>query len=134
MCSWTVAFRVVSDLLGPKSPQIAKHGKMRPPKIAQNVHYADTISNMENKSQYRSFNELKDYYDKFNLSSKIKKQNIDPFGNKTNILSAAIEYLFQTKDDNTKTHYSYFGHTKSKTLLNAISNSLKTKKRWNLAF
>lgn len=99
--------------------------------IAQNVHYADTISNMENKSQYRSFNELKDYYDKFNLSSKIKKQNIDPFGNKTNILSAAIEYLFQTKDDNTKTHYSYFGHTKSKTLLNAISNSLKTKKRWN---
>ena len=99
--------------------------------IAQNIHYADTISNMKNKSEYRNFDELKNYYDKFNLPSKIKKQNIDPFGNKTNILNAAIEYLFRTKDDNTKTHYSYFGHTKSKTLLNAISNSLKRKKRWN---
>ena len=99
--------------------------------IAQNVHFSDTISNMKNKSEYRNFDELKVYYDKFNLSNKIKKQNINPFGNKTKIFNAAIEYIFQTKDDNTKTHYSYFGHTKSKTLLNAISNSFKTKKRWN---
>ena len=99
--------------------------------IAQNVHFSDTISNMKNKSEYRNFDELKVYYDKFNLSNKIKKQNINPFGNKTKIFNAAIEYIFQTKDDNTKTHYSYFGHTKSKTVLNAISNSFKTKKRWN---
>jgi hypothetical protein len=98
--------------------------------ISQNVHYADDISNMKKKINYRNFDELRKYYDSLQLSSRIKKANIDPFGNKTNILTAAIDYLFKTKQNNTKTHYSYFGHSKSKAILNAISNSIKTKLRW----
>jgi len=99
--------------------------------IAQNVQYADDISNIKNKLEHKNFNELENYYENFNLSNKIKKQNIDPFGNKSNILNAAIDYLFKTRDDNTNTHYTYFGHTKTKTILDAISKSLKTKKHWN---
>ena len=99
--------------------------------ISQNVHYSDDISNMKEKIQYQNFAELRKYYESLNLSNRIKRQNVDPFGNKLNIFNAAIDYLFKTKNDNTKTHYSYFGHTKSKTLLNAISNSIKTKQRWN---
>ena len=99
--------------------------------IAQNVHYADNISNIEHKTVHRSFPELVKYYESLNLSKRIKKQNIDPFGNKSNILSAAIDYLFKTKNENIKTHYSYFGHSKIRALLNAISGSLKTKSRWN---
>ena len=98
--------------------------------IAENIHYADNISNMKNKSTYRSFDELKNYNESFNLSNKIKKQNIDPFGNNTDIFNAAIDYIFKTSDDNTETHYTYFGHSKIKTVLNAISNSLKTRRRW----
>jgi len=99
--------------------------------ISQNVHYADNISNIEHKTVHRSFPELVKYYESLNLSKRIKKQNIDPFGNKSNILSAAIDYLFKTKNENIKTHYSYFGHSKIRALLNAISGSLKTKSRWN---
>jgi len=98
--------------------------------ISQNVHYADDISNMKKKVDHRNFDELRKYYDSLNLSNKIKKANIDPFGNKTNILTAAIDYIFKTKNNNTKTHYSYFGHSKIKAILNAISNSIKTKRRW----
>lgn len=98
--------------------------------IAQNAHYADNISNMKKKTEYQNFTELRKYYESLNLSNKIKEQNIDPFGNKYNIFNAAVEYLFKTKNKNVKTHYSYFGHSKSKALLNAISNSIKTKLRW----
>ena len=98
--------------------------------ISQNVHYADNISNMKKKINCRNFEELREYYDSLNLSSRIKKANVDPFGNKANILTAAIDYLFKTKNSNTKTHYSYFGHSKTKAILNAISGAIKTKRRW----
>jgi hypothetical protein len=99
--------------------------------ISQNVHFADDISNMKTKIKYRDFDELRKYYDSFNLPSRIKKANVDPFGNKSNILTAAFDYVFKTKNSNVKTHYSYFGHSKSKAIQNAIFNSIKTKLRWN---
>jgi len=99
--------------------------------ISQNVHFADDISNMKPKMKYRNFDELIKYYDSFNLPSRIKKANVDPFGNKFNILTAAIDYLFKTKNSNVKTHYSYFGHSKIRALLNAISGAIKTRSRWN---
>ena len=99
--------------------------------ISQNVHFADDISNMKPKMKYRNFDELIKYYDSFNLPSRIKKANVDPFGNKFNILTAAIDYLFKTKNSNVKTHYSYFGHSKIRALLNAISGAIKTRSRRN---
>jgi hypothetical protein len=99
--------------------------------ISENVHYADDISNIEQKTKYRSFPELVEHYESLKVSDRIKKQNVDPFGNKSNIALAAFDYLFKTKNDNTKTHYSYFGHSKIRALSNAISGSIKTKSRWN---
>ena len=34
--------------------------------IAQNVHYADDISNIKNKLEHKNFNELENYYENFN--------------------------------------------------------------------
>lgn len=99
--------------------------------ISENVHYADGISDMKQKSKNRSFSELVEFYESLNLSKRIQKQNVNPFGNKSNIITAAIDYLFKTKNANIKTHYSYFGHSKIKATLNAISGSIKTKSRWN---
>ena len=98
--------------------------------ISQKVHYADDIVNMKNKTQNRNFSELVEYYESLRVSHRIKKQNIDPFGNNLNVLTAAIDFLFKNKNDNVKTHYSYFGHSKINATLNAISSSLKTKSRW----
>ena len=99
--------------------------------IAQEVHYADNIDNIEKKQNHRSFSELVKYYESLNLSKKIKKQNVDPFGNKLNIFTAAIDFLFKIKNKNPETHYSYFGHSKIRALLNAISGANKTRSRWN---
>tara|TARA_A100001037_G_C15105047_1_gene615992 strand:- start:159 stop:1661 length:1503 start_codon:yes stop_codon:yes gene_type:complete len=99
--------------------------------ISENIHYADNISNIEQITKYRSFSELAKHYESLKVSDRIKKQNVNPFGNKSNIASAAFDYLFKTKNDNTKTHYSYFGHSKIRATTNALSGSMKTKSRWN---
>ncbi|NQV76930.1 MAG: hypothetical protein HQ490_01065 [Lutibacter sp.] len=99
--------------------------------ISQTVHVLDNLKNLEIKNNPRNFNELRNYLTSFKLDDKVTKQNKDPFGNKTNILNAAIDYLLKTKNENIKTHYSYFGRSKLKVLLNSISGSIKTKKRWN---
>lgn len=99
--------------------------------ISQEIHYADNIDKIEKKQNHRSFSELVKYYESLNLSKIIKKQNVKPFGNKLNIISAAIDFLFKTKNENPKTHYSYFGHSKIKTLYNSILGANKTRSRWN---
>lgn len=99
--------------------------------ISQTVHFMDEFKNIETKPNPRGFDELINYLESFNLSAKIKKQNIDPFGNKVNILNAAIDYLFRTKNENQKTHYTYFGRSKLRVLLNSINGALKTKWRWH---
>ena len=38
--------------------------------IAQEVHYADNLDNIEKKQNHRSFSELVKYYESLNLSKK----------------------------------------------------------------
>jgi hypothetical protein len=99
--------------------------------IAQKPNYADNIDTVKKKESHRSFSELIKYYESLNLSKKLKKQNIEPSGNKSNIITGAIDFLFKTKNKNPETHYSYFGHSKINVLLNAISGANKTRSRWN---
>jgi len=99
--------------------------------ISKKVQYSDNLSDIKEKKSYRNFEELMEYHNSRNSPKRIHKQNIDPFGNKKNILNAGIEYMLKNKNHNTKTHYSYFGHSKFKTLINAISGAIKTKLRWN---
>jgi hypothetical protein len=99
--------------------------------IAQKPNYADNIDTIKEKQSHRSFSELRKYYESLNLSKKLKKQNIEPVGNKSNIITGAIDFLFKTKNKNPETHYSYFGHSKISVLLNAITGGNKTRSRWN---
>lgn len=99
--------------------------------ISKKARYSDNLSNIKEKISYRNFEELLEYHNSRNSANRIHKQNVNPFGNKTNILNAGIEYMLKNKNYNTKTHYSYFGHSKFKTLINAISGAIKTKLRWN---
>jgi len=99
--------------------------------IAQKPNYADNIDTIKEKQSHRSFSELRKYYESLNLSKKLKKQNIEPVGNKSNMITGAIDFLFKTKNKNPETHYSYFGHSKIRALLNAITGGNKTRSRWN---
>jgi len=97
--------------------------------IAKKVQYSDNISDIKEKESHRSFEELLKYHHSRNDQKRIHRQNVDPFGNKKNIFNASIEYMFKSKNPSIKTHYSYFGHTKFKTIINALSKSLKTRLR-----
>ena len=100
--------------------------------ISQTVHWMDEVNSFKsNNASYRNFDELTNYLELLRLSDRVKKQNKDPFGNKSDIVKAAIDYLFKTKNENKKTHYSYFGRSKLRVLLHSIQGSIKTKLRWH---
>jgi len=79
-------------------------------------------------SENRTYEQLREYRDKFNLNRQIIDY-VEDFGDdKSSILSAANEYLLKSDNSNIDTHYTYFGRSKSKVLLDAISSRVIKKK------
>ena len=79
-------------------------------------------------SENRTYEQLREYRDKFNLNRQITDY-VEDFGDdKSSILSAANEYLLKSDNSNIDTHYTYFGRSKSKVLLDAISSRVIKKK------
>lgn len=86
----------------------------------------EKISNM--KTTNRSFKELREYRKKFDLNRQIIDYVDDMQDDKSNTINAANEYLLKSNNSNIKTHYTYFGRTKSKVLFDAISSRIIKKK------
>jgi len=76
----------------------------------------------------RNFDELREYRKKFDLNRQILDY-VEDFGDdKSSTINAANEYLLKSNNSNIKTHYTYFGRTKSKVLFDAISSRIIKKK------
>lgn len=76
-----------------------------------------------------SFNELENYqkkHSKFNDT----KNFLSGFSNsKYYLFKAAFEFLFLSDNSNEKTHFTYYGRTKFRVLINSFTDVLKTRSR-----
>lgn len=79
--------------------------------------------------QGRNFDELRSYRNSLNFSKVINNYATNFASKKNEKLKAAVDYLFKSKNTNTKTHYTYYGRGKTCVLLSSIMISLKRKIR-----
>lgn len=83
---------------------------------------------IESKTPGRSFSELQSHIEKFDtfvLATTIDKRFLT---SKYGMFRAVMRFIFNN-NSNVKTHYSYYGRTKSKVLIKSIVNIMKTKIR-----
>ena len=85
---------------------------------------------IENDFKFRTFKELQEFQKEDVLFNESKKFNSAFSNSKLMLVKAAIEYLFSPNNIE-KTHFTYYGRTKSKVLLNSILDKNKIKKRTN---
>ena len=98
--------------------------------ISQNDHIMDNINEFDNvKIQGRSFQELEKIFNQKDIANFIKNLNEHGFGSKKNMFKSGVDFGIKSKNNNLKTHYTYFGRTKSKVLANKLESSIKTNNR-----
>ncbi len=88
------------------------------------------LSEIESKN--RSFEELKNFKELFNVSTQLLDY-IDerPQEKTSNKINAVLKYIFHADSTNTKTNYSYFGRNKLKVLTESFKFLLRTNYRTN---
>ena len=84
----------------------------------------DSYENFEISGKIRSFEELQEYR-KINYSF---KQNVDFESTNRDFVSTGLDYIF-SKNENIKTHYTYFGRNKIKVLINYVYDFFKKRYR-----
>ena len=84
-----------------------------------------SISDSDKLTTHASFPDLIKNIPGFTLKSYQKKWRTS----NTERANAAIEFLFNSNNDNSKTHFTYFGRTKSGVLLNSIKQVLQKRSR-----
>ncbi len=79
----------------------------------------------------RTFEELRTYRESFNYTKNVNNY-ISGRGNKTsNKIKALFDYILKSDSNNTKTHYSYFGRSKSKVIIDTVNFLIKRKIRYS---
>ena len=76
-----------------------------------------------------SFTELQNIQKKINLFNETKDYVEGFSDSKIDLIKAATQYLFFSDNNTAKTNYNYFGRTKSKVLIDSISNKVKIQNR-----
>ena len=76
----------------------------------------------ETKETGRTFQNMLDYLNSFDVSKQLKSSNKSK--SETNLLRSAFEFLFLSENAHVKTHYTYFGRSKSSVLKNVIKFSI----------
>ena len=100
--------------------------------IAQNGKTLDLDKTLEGiKSQNRNLEEIKKLLSSSGYSDIIKNYLKGRENTRIDKLRAVTEYVFKSDNSNIKTHYSYYGRTKSKVLIDAIKFSIGKKNRKN---
>jgi len=80
------------------------------------------------KTTNRNFTQLREYKEKFDLNRQIIDY-VEDFGDdKLSVIKAANEYLLKSTNSNINTHYTYFGRTKSRVLIDAVTSRIIKKK------
>ena len=98
--------------------------------ISEEMYSFDSFENDDvGEIPKRTFEDLQNLLKSDDSSIKLKKYVTKQASSKVDKINALIDYVIKSKNDNIKTHYSYFGRTKIRVLLNETSNRLKIKNR-----
>lgn len=77
----------------------------------------------------QNFEELQNRLRALDISKQIRTYDKKHGNSKIDWLKASTEFLFSSRNSNTKTHYNYFGRSKTKVILYMLSSILKKKYR-----
>jgi hypothetical protein len=77
----------------------------------------------------KSFSELREYRNSYNISKQIKNSMQNDSNSKIKLIKAAFEYLFLSDNQHEKTHFTYHGRTKTKVLSFMLNVLIKKKQR-----
>lgn len=95
-------------------------------------HNMDTMPLQHTESSIKkelSFDELREFQKKSSMFHETKKY-VDGFSNsKISLIKAAIQFLLVSNNSNADTHFTYYGRTKFKVLINSIIDKIITKSR-----
>ena len=94
---------------------------------SQKFDSIETLDNIEGEG--RNFDELLKCRNSFNPSATINQYIEDFAPLNTERLRAANKFLFLSGNDNSKTHYTYYGRTKLRVLLHELSMNFKKRSR-----
>ena len=98
--------------------------------ISEELHKIDFMPSLSDIiSKKRSFNELLKILTSKGTSTQLKIFEKNFGGNKSSKFKAASDYFLKSDNSNLETHFSYFGRTKPKVLLDYFTKSLQTIKR-----
>lgn len=92
----------------------------------ENIGY---IPNHPYRGGNRTFEDLQKYLHEFNVYDQSLKFVPRFASSKLNLIKAALQFLLVSNNSNSRTHYTYYGRTKSKVLIKMIIYSLKEKYR-----
>jgi len=99
--------------------------------ISENASTFDSLKTLDDiPSTNRTLQELKNYSDSSDLAQQTKNYR-DNFKKSRKDGLAALKNFILNRNGNIKSHYTYFGRTKSKVLKNELNTSLKRKQRKN---
>ena len=99
--------------------------------ISQKEHTIDSINDLPQKeNRYHSFEELQNYFKNFNKSMQVIEFRDKYMNSGLDRLKAATKFLFSSNgNDNTKTHYTYFGRSKLRVLISELQSIRNRKSR-----
>lgn len=97
--------------------------------ISEERHKIDGVEKLDqiNDKQF-SFEEIENLFEKSKVSKYHKKFHSEIKKSKITLVKAAIKFLF-SKNDNIKTHYTYFGRNKLKVLIKEFQDIMKKNSR-----
>ena len=87
------------------------------------------ISDSEITAEITSFSELRNTIMSSGLSKQLETNKNEWRTSNRKRISAAGEFLFKTKNNNIKTHFTYFGRSKSSVLIDSIRQILQKRNR-----
>ena len=97
--------------------------------LSDEINLSKKINLNDNVSIKKSFKELQNYYHEYNVNKQINDYVNDFASSKTELLSAANEFLIKSDNSNEKTHYTYFGRTKSNVFFDSLKRKFRKKTR-----
>lgn len=98
--------------------------------LAQEHQKLDHIEKLENLGHMnRNFKELQDYIHSSDLLKQIDEKLVKPGNEMLDKIYSAKSYLINFDSENTKTHYTYYGRTKSKVFQYYLKDMIQAKYR-----
>jgi len=99
--------------------------------VSSFINKLDSTHTLDIHTEKKSFKELRQILKKFNANTQMSEY-LENYGKSNlSLVKAAYEFLFKNDNTNEKTHYTYFGRTKTKVLSHSLKNKIEVRRRKN---